>query len=135
MFPFRRSLFSLAGGFMITDFYVNCVNITNFRLEPLPTIYVEDKKESTSNSKSSIIYGIARRVGMAADTYDEMPITSLRDDIEMFMQRNTLVGAMVVCTLVSFGGLWSLLGSASAIAFDGESGSYRYAAVKDWLSR
>ncbi|KAH9577744.1 hypothetical protein LSM04_002107 [Trypanosoma melophagium] len=133
MFAPRRALFGLAGGFMITDFYVNCVNVMDIRLDPIPTLRIENIREGKSNSNNSIMDVIRRRMGRASIVYEEMPATSLREDIERFMQKNTLVAALLVCTLVSFGGIWSLIGSASAVAFDGESGADRYEAVKEWL--
>ncbi|RNF14441.1 uncharacterized protein Tco025E_05846 [Trypanosoma conorhini] len=125
MFAARRALFGLAGGFAITDMYVNSVCLSDMYAEPPPRL---------RPAGGDFIGNLVKRVGDSLSAPPPPPpLTSLREDIEAALRRNRVAGTLCVCTLVSFGGIWPVLGSAAAILFDGEDGTERYTAVKDWL--
>ncbi|RNF10415.1 hypothetical protein TraAM80_01588 [Trypanosoma rangeli] len=125
MFAARRALFGLAGGFAITDMYVNSVSLSDLHTAP-------PLRSSPAGGDS--VGDIAKRV---SDIFFPPPLPppliSLREDIESTLRQNRIAGTLCICTLVAFGGLWPVLGSAAAILFDGEDGTERYTAVKDWL--
>ncbi|ESL06316.1 hypothetical protein TRSC58_06012 [Trypanosoma rangeli SC58] len=124
MFAARRALFGVAGGFAITDMYVNSVSLSDIHTAPPPR---------SSPAGGDFIGNIVKRV---SDPFFPPPpprLISLREDIESTLRQNRIAGTLCICTLVAFGGLWPVLGSAAAILFDGEDGTERYTAVKDWL--
>ncbi|PWU88696.1 hypothetical protein TcG_07822 [Trypanosoma cruzi] len=121
----RRALFGFAGGFAITDMYVNSLCLSDIYTEP---------SSRASSTGMDFIGNIVKNVGGAFSMPPPpLPLTSLREDIESAICRNRIAGTMCVCLLLSFGGLWPLIGSGAAVLFDGEDGTERYTAVKRWL--
>lgn len=126
MLAVRRALFGVAGGFAITDMYVNAVRISDVYTDP-------PKPKPPQSTGLSLMDNVVRRLTAAVSV--PPPPTSLPEDVENALSRHRVAGTLIVGTLIFSGGVWSMVGSGAAIVFDGEDGAGRYTAVKEWLQR
>nr|CCC92705.1 conserved hypothetical protein [Trypanosoma congolense IL3000] len=124
MLPARRCAFNFLGGFAITDFYVSCTDLAEVQEE----LSRHGSAQVISPSYLSLIFGQKPEIPKVPQAS-----STLREDAELFFHHSPLAGAALVFAAVSFGGTWSLLGSAAAIAVGGDDGIGRYSAVKQWL--
>lgn len=134
MLSLRRTLFGLVGGFAITDMYIDCTCLADIRFDPSPP----PVREHTGHNL------VDRIIGLIAEPLSgllppppppPLPPTSLREDLALALQQNRVVGTLLGLMVVSSGGVWSLIGSSAAIAFNGADGVERYSALREWLRR
>lgn len=126
MLSLRRALFSVVGGFTITDMYVGCASTAAVYCEP---------SRGPSNFASSLVDRVTTAFISPSQQSLLAPTqhTSLHEDIELAVQKSFLVSTLFVFTVISFGGIWSAVGSCAAILFSAKDGARRYASLKKWM--
>lgn len=135
----RRTAFAVVGGFSMTTLFIDALSEAGAALTFTP--------HGDSSSGLALVNGsqfagggakpwfFTQRKKPAApsrpprDTADN----SLMDDVELLIQRHQLLSLCALVLCVTGGGFGAILGSLTAVAFDGEEGLERYYQVKDRL--